>query len=371
MEEMQSIRNRFIEAIHHRYRREGEELQAFLAGQVTNSGDLIPAVAALFEHQVQTGVLWDELREVERFQILAHSDPPRAFFYTLNPRRAERHRGGGRTEPPPGWAPVNDKCFLCGDNIVWQHRFCQFPFRIRLPSGEFDSWVNPFPLGKWHLTIAADCHRPQTWMSETRVGAVDTLMGRITDLVTLAFRMPQFLVFENGCGAGASIPQHHHYQALHRWKGLEHYPIESVARRQMRVGNQEPPFLLKDYPVSAIFCRGRTPDVIAQGRSCVERWLAEISDWKSLTTNLIASRDDTESEEVNLFIVPRSRGTNGSARSIAQVASLEIAGELVGDDPTVRARIHNGMLNYQTIWDTVAQCQDPATREVLERPWRR
>ena len=367
--DMQAIRERFIHDIRHRYRREGEELQQFLSAQVPDTGDLTPAVAALFEHQVQTGVLWDELREVERFQLLAHSDPPRAFFFTLNPRRADRHRGGGRSDPPPGWPEVNDRCFLCGDNIVWQQRFCQFPFRIHLPSGEFDAWVNPFPLGKYHLTIAADCHRPQTWMSGTRDETVDSLMGRISDLVMLASRLPQFLVFENGCGAGASIPEHHHYQALHRWKGLAYYPIETAAWRQTTADNQEPPFLLRDYPVSAIFCHGVTSDVIAQGRACVERWLAGMSDWGHLTTNLIASRDNPEKDEVNLFIVPRNRGTNGSTGAIAQVASLEVAGEVVGDDPTVRARIQNGMVNYQTIWETVAECQDDSTRQVLERPW--
>jgi len=212
----ESLLPRLIDSFRHRYREEVRNLQSILREQVTPSGDLTEAVNSLFLHQAQAGVVRDDLHEIQRFQLLDPEHPSRAFYFVLNPRRADRHQGGGRNEPPEGWESLHGGCFLCGDNIIWQQRFHQMPMELDLPSGLFRLWGNPFPLGLRHLTVATAEHRPQQWvMADRPAETVEGLRRRLEDLLDLAFRLPRFLVFENGACAGASIEGHQHYQALY------------------------------------------------------------------------------------------------------------------------------------------------------------
>lgn len=61
--------------------------------------------------------------------------------------------------------------------------------------------VNPFPVFKQHFTIAALRHRPQSLSKDLPV------------ILALAAAMPSYLLFYNAPGAGASAPDHLHFQA--------------------------------------------------------------------------------------------------------------------------------------------------------------
>ncbi len=84
-------------------------------------------------------------------------------------------------------------CFLCKANRP--------EIQIGLPI--LQGWtmlVNPFPIFPIHFTIAADDHRDQLPDTAT--------------MVELAEKMPGMVVFFNGAKAGASAPDHMHFQAV-------------------------------------------------------------------------------------------------------------------------------------------------------------
>lgn len=85
-------------------------------------------------------------------------------------------------------------CFLCPahqpaeqEALLWQG------YKIQ---------VNPFPIfSRLHFTISSRRHEPQL------------LAPHFADMITLARLLPGFVVFYNGAGAGASAPDHFHFQA--------------------------------------------------------------------------------------------------------------------------------------------------------------
>lgn len=87
----------------------------------------------------------------------------------------------------------NRKCFLCSGNRQKEQNYLDI-----LPDWEL--LVNPYPILPYHFTIAHKSHIPQD-----------------PDLVTglrLASLLPGMVVFFNDNGAGASAPDHRHYQAV-------------------------------------------------------------------------------------------------------------------------------------------------------------
>ena len=90
------------------------------------------------------------------------------------------------------------KCFLCEDNRPHQQKSYEI-----LPG--WDLLVNPYPILKYHFTISCRKHVPQS---------LDINTG-----CELAKQLEGLVVFFHADGAGASAPDHLHYQAV---------PIESL-----------------------------------------------------------------------------------------------------------------------------------------------
>lgn len=84
-------------------------------------------------------------------------------------------------------------CFLCADNRPADQIVCEmFP--------GYDLLVNPFPIFPMHFTIASKVHQHQDYI-------------QIADMASMAESVPGFVLFYNGSGAGASAPDHLHFQA--------------------------------------------------------------------------------------------------------------------------------------------------------------
>lgn len=94
----------------------------------------------------------------------------------------------------------NRKCFLCSDNRPKKQR------AIKLLS-DWNLLVNPYPILPFHFTIANDGHIPQKLQIQTGTRLAKELEG--------------FVVFFNDDGAGASAPDHMHFQAV----SFEHLPL--------------------------------------------------------------------------------------------------------------------------------------------------
>lgn len=372
-----SIHQAMTGLIRRQYDRARQDLSARLQALSDPGGDLVSVIEGLCTHQLHAGIVQDDLHALERFQLTASGDSSRVFFVDYNPARARRHHGAGRSEAPPGWEKVNAGCYLCPENILWQQRFGQFSAPVSLPSGPYHAWVNPFPLGHFHVTLAAESHVPQTWMKPDPAESIETLRRRLVDLVHLARQLPRYLVFENGTGAGATLPLHHHFQALRKWPGLPRFPIEEAARRQEeqdRVGNNRvessgQPYVLRDYPVAALCWHGTAEEIVTSLGQTLSGWLGSQTvetDWRHLTTNLIACRESSRDDSLRLFLIPRNSHISRATGLVGAVASLELAGELVFSQEQERDRITAGQVSYESVWETLASAQDAGSRGMLE-----
>jgi ATP adenylyltransferase/5',5'''-P-1,P-4-tetraphosphate phosphorylase II len=101
------------------------------------------------------------------------------------------------------------KCFLCDQNRPPEQRALAF-------DDDYKILCNPFPIFPEHFTIPHREHRPQM------------IAGVFGDLLDLARALaPRYTVIYNGPRAGASAPDHLHFQAGDRgWM-----PIEAEAER--------------------------------------------------------------------------------------------------------------------------------------------
>ncbi len=89
---------------------------------------------------------------------------------------------------------VGRPCFLCGKNRPIEQRSIDF-------KGKYDILLNPFPICNRHFTIASKNHEPQL------------IQRRLGDMLDLAEQMSGYTILYNGAGAGASAPDHMHFQA--------------------------------------------------------------------------------------------------------------------------------------------------------------
>ncbi len=89
------------------------------------------------------------------------------------------------------------KCFLCPENRPAVQR------EVRL-NENFIALVNPFPILKEHFTLPLIQHRKQE------------ILAYLDDMLDFARRLPDFTIFYNGPKAGASAPDHLHFQAVRK-----------------------------------------------------------------------------------------------------------------------------------------------------------
>lgn len=89
-------------------------------------------------------------------------------------------------------------CFLCASNRPLEQEGLLLEDENR-----FEILVNPFPLAPLHFTIASKNHEPQ---SMTPLGA----------MTGAALKYPGLVFFYNGANAGASAPDHLHFQCIEK-----------------------------------------------------------------------------------------------------------------------------------------------------------
>ncbi len=93
------------------------------------------------------------------------------------------------------------KCFLCAENRPAE----QFHIKFEGRKGRlYNIQVNPYPIFPGHLVIVRDEHLPQA------------IWHHFPDMLDFAVKYPDYTVFYNGPGSGASAPDHLHFQAVPR-----------------------------------------------------------------------------------------------------------------------------------------------------------
>ncbi len=329
-----------------------EELAALAA-----QGGLAAALRALYEQQVDIGFIQDDLSQVSYFRYRAENGGEERFFIVqYNPRRAERHKGAGRKTPPTGSQVqgVSDTaCFLCVDNIRWQHRGIQLYYHFAVNGRPYNALCNPFPFMRAHLTIAAQEHISQTFHSRGERAETQRKICRIIeDLYGVAAQLPTFVGFYNGAGAGASIERHLHYHFFEIPDGHGDFPIQHMARLSERNGQQitapspgVTKLQLSGYPLTAFRLRGPQTGVIDAAVQLAADW-DELSG-EAASANIIVL---WEEGQISLYFVPRNKFYTRSPGLAGTVAGLESMGEFIFCTEGEYQAINDQRVDYAYLW---------------------
>jgi diadenosine tetraphosphate (Ap4A) HIT family hydrolase len=313
---------------------------------------LAAALEGLRLHQVETGFIRDDLSEVLRFEFHRPGRPDDYFAAQFNPARARRFRGSGRSEPPAGFRCVNDGCFLCAENIEWQQRGAEVGFSLDGGHLPYSAWMNPFPLARGHAVIASDDHVPQHW-SRSGIG----LGHLVRDLIDFADRLPGWIAFYNGVGAGASIESHLHFHALPRTPGLGPMPIERAAERHRvaldRAATLNGAVARGLYPVDFAHWRGPAEALIEPIMAWLDAWQHERGGDPDATANAMAVRH-VDGPDMDVYFVPRVRSRSRMEGFGGVVGAFETMGEIICSQPEERRRMESGEIDYAAIADLLA-----------------
>ena len=297
------------------------------------------ALRTLMQDQVQSGFIQDELAEIIRYRFPCPFEPQRCFTAQFNPARARRFDGAGRNPSNPPAYSVHDSCFLCAENIRWQHQGAEVGYELPFANGRYTAWMNPFPLLPCHTVFASREHVPQHWKS---AGAPD-LDELVADLTEMAQALPGWIGFYNGIGAGASIPHHLHFHFMPRAEGYEEMPLEAAARQ--RPGAECVDSL---YPLTFLHWRGTRPEVIGQMQNWLNHWLQGSGAQDDATANLIAcNRGDRDL--LDLYFIPRHQRRSRAEGLRGVLGSFEAMGEIVCSTADERLRLDSGEVDYPAI----------------------
>lgn len=348
-----------------RYERDQQELQKILDDAGANLGEKI---CLLVEQQLNCGFIKDDLRGVRRCRLVCEQNRSIAFLAQYNPKRAERHAGAGRKNPPTGAQVVNGGCFLCRSNIYWQQCGLEMGYRFEVNGRQYWVWCNPFPLMPVHITIATDIHEPQSWLEDQPTDGDQPRAQRIIDdLLEIVAQTPQFIGFYNGLGAGATIPSHLHFHFFKRPEGQEPYPLEKAALKQKKA-ESKPPFKVEPYPITCVYFHGHKTKIIEQAVHFFNEWTEVCGSSINLSANVIATLDKADpSPNYHLYIVPRNMHFSISPGRTETVGGFEVLGEIAFCYDSEKIRLDSGGIDYDTVSRILMAVEAPESHTLITK----
>ena len=304
------------------------------------------ALEGLRRHQVQSGFIRDDLSEVRRFEFLHPEGDGRYFSAQFNPARARRLKGSGLDQPPPGISTVNDGCFLCAENIEWQQQGAETGYPLNAGGISAAAWMNPFPLAVGHAVIASRDHVHQHW-EHNGLGLAEL----VTNLIDVSDRLPGWITFYNGVGAGASIETHLHFHALPRTPDLPPMPIERAAARHRPTPPGAPLELAvvrTSYPMDFVHWRGPRESLNAEIPDWLNDWQRRSEGDADATANIMAVRH-RHAPLLDVFFVPRARSRSRAEGLGGVIGAFETMGEIVCSHPDEGIRLASGDIDHPFI----------------------
>jgi hypothetical protein len=321
------------------------DLNRKLSDLERNGGGLAAALEALANQQRDQGFIKDDLQSVHRYRFAHPEEPERFFVVQYNPVRALRFGGAGRSTPPNGTSAKHDGCFLCRDNIQWQQCGLEMGYEIDVDATRYIAWMNAYPLMPLHCVIASNEHIPQAWCANGATTRCLSIKKMLKDLVALSRRLPGYLGFYNGEGAGASIPGHLHFQFFKRPDPGVSFPLE-VAAKQSGI---ETHGMIEDYPIPVAYWRGDLEDVVESASQWIGDWMGRNGhQTSSISANIVSTFDDVE-KILELYFVPRHQLRSQSAEMSGIIGGFEILGEVVFCSEEERQRLEFGEIDYHTV----------------------
>lgn len=133
----------------------------------------------------------------------------------------------------------NQNCFLCEDGRPKEQFHLPFDGR---KERKYHIQVNPYPIFQNHLVIARGEHVPQS------------IWHNFVDMMDFARENPEYLVYYNGPRAGASAPEHMHFQAIPQ----NSLPLQKAIDKWLDAGKAEPLTVQQDASLFRYdrYCRG-------------------------------------------------------------------------------------------------------------------
>ena len=331
-----------------------------------SNGNLAEKMIMLYDQQKAIGFIEDDLSEVKRCWVFNPSDDKKSFLIQYNPRRADRQKGS-KVILPKGVDIINQGCFLCEPNILWQQRGLEMSYRIEVNQNSYLCLCNPFPLMPVHMTIASSIHESQRWIENKKQ---DRTKRIINDLLKIVSQTPDFVAFYNGLGAGATIPTHLHFQFFKRPDGQVLYPLERAVKRQVMQGHHVP-FRVEEYPITCIYFRGCRDEICDQVVKCISAWTEACEYSENLSANIIAVLEpDLKKDNKNIYsvyLIPRDTNFSVSPGRKGVVGGLEVLGEIVFSDPKEFERLEAGLINYDYVCQILRSIEAQTVHEFLEQ----
>lgn len=125
------------------------------------------------------------------------------------------------------------KCFLCQENLPVQQKGSDF-------IGGYAVLVNPYPIFPKHLTIPSYQHE------------IQKIVGKMRNMLELAFNLDDYVIFYNGPKCGASAPDHFHFQAGNKGFLPLESSYDSFKKNVFIEGNSLRILTLEDYPCPTV-----------------------------------------------------------------------------------------------------------------------
>jgi len=308
-------------------------------------GGLAAALEALSDQQRDQGFIQDNVHLVRRYHFDHPEDPTRSLVAQYNPVRALRFEGAGNSTPPAGTGVKHDGCFLCRDNIQWQHGGAEMGYEIDVDSTRYIAWMNPYPLMPVHCVIASNDHIPQAWCTNGAAGSCLSVEKILEDLITLSQRLPRYVGFYNGTGAGASIPGHFHFQFFKRPASDASFPLEVAARKSRITSHGTNDY----YPIAVVYWRGDPQEVVESASGWIRDWLVRNGHQvSSISANILSTFDDAQ-KKVELFFVPRHHLRSQSPELSGMIGGIEVLGEVIFSSDEEGQRLEVGKIDYHTL----------------------
>lgn len=313
---------------------------------------LSEACCILHREELAAGFVADDLSEMDCFRV---TDPTHegSLLLQYNPRRGTR----------PSGSTKSDDCRICLKTITGPSGKGQQFFSFRLGGRLYLALANPFPFMPRHVTISSVDHEPQFWNGEDSDEKKRQLLRIIRDLVALSRSLPQFVAIYNGLGAGASFPNHLHYQVFQLPDGHGPLPIQLAAARHLTDGSRDTKLRIgfdNDYPLFAFRLSGGENEMVSHALELLEQW--DAIQGHAATGNLIAV---AENNEPCLYFVPRNRLFKKAAGFNGQIGSLEACGHFVCSSDWELDAIRTGRMSYGFLWQLLEAVRPPAARQLL------
>lgn len=287
-------------------------------------GNFPVALEHLFQWSEGAGYLnIKALEQNPRFSF-KHPDYDLTFKAQVNIVRSQYAASQFQLTSPSGQAGGrrHGGCPLCFDNVASEAKPLLRAWEITLNNKPFFIQFSPFPLAAKHLVIIQKTHSPMRMDQNS-----------VADLIQLVDLAPQYTALSNSdiTGAGASVIEHHHYQAIENFD----LPIMQAKALDGRTHTHGSVTLERlDFPMASIKLHSNCKhSLIKTAGNVIKNW--KNKNKKTNTWNFALKK---EGNDYQLWLIARScdHRTDEQFHYIKRegLGIVEVAGEAIYPTPT-------------------------------------